>query len=100
MDTTQSHQEPAPQPARRRIPLPSLRLTTSERRLVLAVVDVLVLNGALLLALALRFEYDFSLRTLAQAPHYFLILTALWFLWASFFDCYELPRTADTSQSA
>jgi exopolysaccharide biosynthesis polyprenyl glycosylphosphotransferase len=35
-----------------------------------------------------------------QAPVYFLLLTALWVVWASFFDCYDLPRTADVSQSA
>jgi exopolysaccharide biosynthesis polyprenyl glycosylphosphotransferase len=88
-------------PRRRwRIPLPSLRLTASERRVTLMAVDVVILNVALLVALVLRYNYRFSLATVGQAPVYFLLLTALWVVWASFFDCYDLPRTADASQSA
>ena len=83
----------------RRIPLPRLRLTTSERRLMLMVVDVLVLNSALLVALVLRYGYRFSWATLFQAPIYFVLLTVLWLVWASFFDCYDLPSTAKASQS-
>lgn len=86
--------------SRPRIQLPRLSLCASERLLMLAVVDVLVLNGALLAALALRFNYRLSLSTLFQAPVYFVLLTALWLVWAVFFDCYELPRTAVVSQSA
>ncbi len=81
-----------------RVPLP--RLSLSERRLLLALVDLLVLNIALLTTLALRFDYAFSLRTLTEAWGYFLLLSALWFLWSSFFDCYDLPATADASHSA
>jgi exopolysaccharide biosynthesis polyprenyl glycosylphosphotransferase len=83
-----------------RIPLLRLSLTFAERRLLLWLVDVLALNAGLLLALALRFGYAFSWRTLGAAPVYFLLLTALWFAWALFFDCYELPATADASHSA
>ena len=85
---------------RRRILLSRLRLTASERRLMLCIVDALVLNVALLAALVLRFDYTLSWVTLTAARIYFLLLTALWFAWASFFDCYDLPRTADASQSA
>ncbi|MFN2226180.1 MAG: sugar transferase [Anaerolineae bacterium] len=86
--------------ARWRIPLPRLGLSTSERVLILAVVDILVLNGALLVALALRFDYPLTARTLFQAPIYFVLLTVVWLVWAVFFDCYDLPRTAVVSQSA
>ena len=105
----QSSRVPATNPAsstqatagrRWRVSLPSLRLTTSERRWMLALIDVLVLNAALLVALALRYDYPLSWATLFEAPIYFLLLTILWFVWASFFDCYDLPRTADGSQSA
>ena len=82
------------------IRLPSLHLAASERRWMLALVDVVVINAALLLALALFFPYTFSWRTITQAPVYFVLLTILWFLWASFFDCYDLARSADASQSA
>jgi exopolysaccharide biosynthesis polyprenyl glycosylphosphotransferase len=90
----------APARGRWRVPLPSLRLTTSERLLMLGVFDVLVLNGALMFALVLRYGYRFSWRTLFEAPIYFILLTVLWFVWASFFDCYELPATSRASQSA
>ena len=78
-----------------RIPLPRLHLTTSERRLMLVVTDVLVLNSALLVALVLRYGYRLSWATFAEAPIYFVLLTILWLIWASFFDCYDLPLTAD-----
>jgi exopolysaccharide biosynthesis polyprenyl glycosylphosphotransferase len=81
-----------------RIPLP--RLSSAERRLLLALGDVLILNASLLLALALRFPYAFSWQTVSMAPLYFLVLTALWFAWALFFDSYDLPATADASESA
>jgi hypothetical protein len=86
---------------RRRLAPPiSLRLTTSERKLLLALFDLLTVNAALLGTLVLRYDYSFSWATLGEAPWYFLLLSALWAVWASFFDCYDLPRAADASQSA
>jgi exopolysaccharide biosynthesis polyprenyl glycosylphosphotransferase len=67
---------------------------------MLAFVDALVLNGVLLVALATRFDYPFSWSVIFQAPIYFILLTVIWYAWASFFECYDLPRTADASQSA
>lgn len=67
---------------------------------MLVVADVLVVNAALLAVLALRFQYRPTLATLGQAPGYFILLTVLWAMWASFFDCYDLPVTADAGQSA
>ena len=46
-----------------RVRLPSLQITSSERRWMLVVVDVVAINAALLVALALRFDYVLSLRT-------------------------------------
>jgi exopolysaccharide biosynthesis polyprenyl glycosylphosphotransferase len=80
--------------------LPRPYLTSSERRLILVVVDVLFLNVALLAALALRYDYPFSWAALFEAPVYFVLLTAIWLIWAVFFDCYDPPRAADASQSA
>ena len=80
--------------------LPGLRLSASERKLLLVVVDVLVLCLALLAALALRAGYHFAWYTPIQVPVYFLLLMALWAAWASFFGCYDLPLTADASRSA
>ncbi|MGD8466749.1 MAG: sugar transferase [Anaerolineae bacterium] len=83
-----------------RIPLSSLRFTASERRWLLAIFDVLALNSALLVALALRYDYRLSWATLFEAPIYFVLLTILWLVWASFFDCYDLVQSADGSRSA
>lgn len=80
-----------------RVPLP--RFTLSERRMLLALVDALVLNVGLLSALALHFDYAFSLHSLIAAWGYPLLLTVLWFVWSSFFDCYDLAVAADASQS-
>jgi exopolysaccharide biosynthesis polyprenyl glycosylphosphotransferase len=66
----------------------------------LVLFDVLTLNAALLATLVLRYDYSLSWATLSQTPFYFLLLTALWILWAVFFNCYDLPRSADASQSA
>ena len=92
--------ETAPIQRRWGIPLTSLRLTASERRLLLVTFDVLALNLALLIALALRYDYRFSWATLFEAPIYFVLLTILWVVWASFFDCYDLVQSAAGSRSA
>jgi exopolysaccharide biosynthesis polyprenyl glycosylphosphotransferase len=80
--------------------LPRLRLSISERRLLLAVVDLLLLNSGLLVVLALRAGFPLSWVTVQQSPHYFLLLSTLWALWTLFFDCYDLPRTAAAGHSA
>ena len=84
----------------RRVSLPSLRLTVSERRVVLALVDVLVLSSALLAALVLHRGGGFSWYLILQEPHYYVLLICVWVISALFFDCYYLPRTAYASQSA
>jgi exopolysaccharide biosynthesis polyprenyl glycosylphosphotransferase len=88
-----------PRDRRWRIPLPRLALSSSERRLMLRITDVMILNVALLGVLALRYPYAFSPATVLQVPVYFLLLTALWIVWSAFLDCYDLPRTSDASQS-
>lgn len=83
----------------RRISPPSLGLTVSERRVMLAVVDVLLLNVALLVVLVWREGYVPSLQTIVSTPRYFAILIIVWAVWATFFDCYDLPRTARLKDS-
>jgi exopolysaccharide biosynthesis polyprenyl glycosylphosphotransferase len=85
---------------RRLFSLSALRLTTSERRLLLGLFDLLFVNGALFAILVLRHGYSLSWATLVQVPPYFLLLTVLWMIWAVFFECYDLARSADASQSA
>jgi len=80
--------------------LPRLRLTVSERRVILAAVDLLLLNLGLLLILVLRAGFPMSWVTVQKHPHYLLLLSALWLLWTLFFDSYDLPRTAAPGHSA
>jgi exopolysaccharide biosynthesis polyprenyl glycosylphosphotransferase len=80
--------------------LPRLRFTIAERRVMLAVVDVLVINLALLVTLVLRSGLVFSWESISNQLHYYLVLTVVWVVWALFFDCYDLPRSAKASQSA
>ena len=83
----------------RRIPLPSLRLRVSERRLLLMLMDVLLINGALLVALVLWTDFVVSAETLRAFSYWFVTLTVVWLLCAFFFDCYNLARAASTPHS-
>jgi exopolysaccharide biosynthesis polyprenyl glycosylphosphotransferase len=83
---------------RRRL-LPGLRLTIAERRVILALGDGLALNVALWVALVLRGGSPPTWAVFVEQIGYYLLLTVLWVVWATFFDGYELPRAADASQS-
>ncbi|MDW8103366.1 MAG: hypothetical protein RMK30_10915, partial [Anaerolineae bacterium] len=65
-------------------------LPFSERRLVLRVLDLLAVNGALLLALALRPGYSLDGTLVLRHPLWFLVLSLLWLLVAQAFDAYDL----------
>jgi len=77
-----------------RLPLPF-----SERRLVLMALDLLAMNGALLLALALRPGYGLEGTLVLRHPFWFLLLSLLWLLIAHTFDAYE-PRVAGRFSSS
>ena len=62
----------------------------SERRLILFTLDLLAINGSLLLSLALRSEFDLSIDLLLRRPLWFIILSALWFPLAWALDLYDL----------
>jgi exopolysaccharide biosynthesis polyprenyl glycosylphosphotransferase len=69
-----------------RLPLPF-----AERRLVLMALDLLAVNGALLLALALRPGYGLDGGLVLRHPFWFLLLSLFWLLIAHTFDAYD-PR--------
>jgi hypothetical protein len=71
----------------------------SERRLVLMALDLLAVNGALLLALALRPGYGLDGTLVLQHPLWFLLLSLLWLLIAHTFDAYD-PRVAGRFSSS
>ena len=82
-----------------RISLPSLRLRVSERKLLLFLVDALLINGALLVALAAWTDFVVSAEMLLSFSKWFVTLTLVWLLCALFFDCYDLARAASTVHS-
>ncbi|MBI3942712.1 MAG: sugar transferase [Chloroflexi bacterium] len=77
--------KPAAGAHRRQMPLP-----VAERRMLLTALDLMAVNGALLLALAARPRYDLGLLLVAQYPHWFLLLSAIWIFLAHAFDAYDL----------
>ena len=75
-------------------------LPFSERRLVLMALDLLAVNGALLLALALRPGYGLEGTLVLRRPLWFLLLSLLWLLIAQTFDAYDLRVAGRFSSSA
>ena len=78
--------------ALRRIPLPNLRLRVSERRLMLVLLDLALVNGALVLAFYLRGP-DGAPPSWAF-PKWHITLSIIWIGCAVFFDVYHLANAA------
>jgi len=86
-----------PASTRPRLPKLKVRLLTSERRLLLILVDVLILCTALLLALTQRAGFDLSLPALIATFKWYLTLLLIWMACAFFFDVYDLARAASAT---
>jgi exopolysaccharide biosynthesis polyprenyl glycosylphosphotransferase len=82
-----------------RIALPSLRLRVSERRLLLAAVDMALLGSALLISLMLRTNLAPQIAVFWSAVKWFGTLAVAWLLFAFIFDVYDLARAASMSYS-
>jgi len=76
-----------------------LSLHVSERKLLLGCLDVLLLNGALFVTLAMRLGWNFSVQPFLDRWPWFMILSGVWFVCAFLFRCYHLTLAADTQQS-
>ena len=88
------------EPARsRRLRLPTMGLRVSERRLLLAFVDFLLLIAALAIALTLRTDLLPELRLLFVSWKWVATLAVVWFAFAALFDVYDLARAASTTYS-
>ncbi len=68
-----------------------LSLPLSDRRLVLAVLDLIALNAALLATLAMRSAYHMRVQSAVGPAYWFIVLSALWVPIAAAFDVYD-PR--------
>jgi len=83
---------------RRRISLPRMHIRTSERKLLLLLVDLLIINAALVVAWMLGGKSPVAPQTLLSLYKWFITLTIVWGICALFFDVYDLARAASTTQ--
>jgi exopolysaccharide biosynthesis polyprenyl glycosylphosphotransferase len=82
-----------------RLRLPGIGLRTSERRLLLFIVDLVILVGALVLAI------DYGADWLSGSGAFFVLwrwwvtLAVIWWLMANLLECYDLARAASAPHS-
>lgn len=77
----------------------SFSLRASERLLVLGVVDIVLINVALLISLAPALNFEATTDTILANNKWFITLIIAWLGTATFFDCYNLTRAASTMAS-
>ena len=82
-----------------RLPLPSLGLRVSERKLLLFLVDAFLVNCSLVAALLIFTELLPSLRSVIEVYKWFVTLTAVWLIVSAIFDVYNLARAASLGYS-
>lgn len=83
-----------------RVRRPGLGLRISERRVVLTLVDILLINSALIVATTLVGDFVPTVANIFAYSKWFIVLTIVWYGCALFFDCYDLARSASASISA
>ena len=74
-------------------------MRVSERRLALAVLDMLLVNLALVIALTHVSGFVPSIDNLVGNAKWFITLAVVWLACAVFFDCYSLARAAHAMSS-
>jgi len=84
---------------RRKVSQAGLRLRVSERKPFLFLVDVFLINSALLVALLICTDSITSFKDILSTSKWFFTLTFIWCLSAVFFDCYDLALAASTRHS-
>ena len=95
---TESEQLDIPVPEKKsRVRSTSINLRASERRLLLAVVDYLLLILALVASLVIAAGLRTSFIGLLGAWKWLVTLGVTWFIFASIFDVYNLARAASTT---
>ena len=78
----------------RRLRLPNLALRFSERRLLLVLFDLLMLNAAFFFALIIRSNSALTLAVIRERLPWFVLLSALWIAVGIVLDIYDLARAA------
>jgi exopolysaccharide biosynthesis polyprenyl glycosylphosphotransferase len=96
--TNPTRERIAPQaPAAARVQRRHVSLRASERYLVLGLLDTLLINAALVLAVSLATDFKTSVDSLVAYNKWFITLAIAWLGCATFFDCYNLARAASTT---
>ena len=72
-------------------------LTSAERKLLLAVVDVLLINASLLIAATLWVGFNLSPEFVAAYAKWFITLSVVWWVCGTIFDVYNLKLTTSAS---
>ena len=67
-------------------------LTARERRLILVIIDIVVLNSGFLFSMAYRPDYKLNWELVIDHPVWFLLLNGLWFFWGYLFQIYDLEK--------
>jgi len=80
------------------IPPSPLRLTLAERRLLLGVMDLLLVNGALIVAMTLWGGFPLSVRAWLAALKWLATLSVAWLILGSALDVYQPARAASLTQ--
>ncbi len=95
-------EETEQRPVRKWLPrfsLLNLHLRTSERRLVLALIDVLLLYASLIVAVRVRTAWLDPPGAVFANWRWFVTLGIVWWLVSNVLESYELPRTASAPHS-
>ena len=80
-----------------RTPLTALPLRVTERKWLLAIIDLILLNGALLAAIMLRTDLLPHWSALISYVKWYVTLSLIWFGFAHIFDLYNLARASSSS---
>jgi exopolysaccharide biosynthesis polyprenyl glycosylphosphotransferase len=83
----------------RSVPKTLLRFTAGERKYLLYLVDLLLLNGALLAAVTLWNGFEPSFVALQGYAKWFITLSVLWLMVGTVLDIYNLARAASTTST-
>ena len=84
-----------PWPAAR--PRFGLRLTAAERKYLLVLIDLILVNGSLLAAVTIWNHFSLSLPALLAQAKWFITLSVLWGVVSTVLDVYDLARSASTT---
>lgn len=78
--------------------IPTMSLRISERRGLLFIVDLFIINLALYLSVGIQRSFDFSGVPDFRVYLWFVLASVLWLAFSNIFDCYDLRESATASR--